>query len=60
MARNVAILAGVPVNFNTGALPNDLNECHVVAAELGYPLMLKASWGGGGRGMRYWLSMKMN
>ncbi|MEG2695861.1 MAG: biotin carboxylase N-terminal domain-containing protein, partial [Acinetobacter sp.] len=52
MARNVAILAGVPVVPATGALPNDLNECHVVAAEVGYPLMLKASWGGGGRGMR--------
>ena len=25
---------------------------HAMAAEVGYPLMLKASWGGGGRGMR--------
>lgn len=43
---------GVPVALKPQALPNDLNECHVVAAEVGYPLMLKASWGGGGRSMR--------
>jgi pyruvate carboxylase len=36
----------------TGALPRDLEGALALAATLGYPLMLKASWGGGGRGMR--------
>lgn len=52
MARNVAIIAGVPVIPATAALPYDLHDCHMIANEIGYPLMLKASWGGGGRGMR--------
>ncbi len=51
-ARQVAIQAGVPVVPATGALPPDIEEVKAMAAEIGYPLMLKASWGGGGRGMR--------
>jgi pyruvate carboxylase len=51
-ARNAAIAAGVPVMPATPPLPADLIECRLQAAEIGYPVMLKASWGGGGRGMR--------
>jgi pyruvate carboxylase len=51
-ARAAAVAAGVPVMPATGPLPQDLAECARLAAEIGYPLMLKASWGGGGRGMR--------
>ncbi len=51
-ARNAAIAAGVPVMPATDPLPHDLGECKRLAAGIGYPLMLKASWGGGGRGMR--------
>ena len=51
-AREVAIKAGVPVVPATGALPEDIAGAKKMAAEVGYPLMLKASWGGGGRGMR--------
>ena len=51
-ARNAAIAAGVPVVPATSALPRDLEAAKKMAAEVGYPLMLKASWGGGGRGMR--------
>jgi len=51
-ARAVAVAADVPVVPATGALPDDLQACKRMAAEVGYPLMLKASWGGGGRGMR--------
>ena len=51
-ARTLAEEAGVPVTPATGALPEDLDEARALAAEVGYPLMLKASWGGGGRGMR--------
>ena len=51
-ARNAAIAAGVPVMPATAPLPADLDTCKTLAREIGYPLMLKASWGGGGRGMR--------
>ena len=51
-ARNMAIASGVPVVPATDALPDDLDAVAKMAAEIGYPLMLKASWGGGGRGMR--------
>lgn len=51
-ARNLAIEAGVPVVPASDALPTDLDEVAVIAEKIGYPLMLKASWGGGGRGMR--------
>jgi pyruvate carboxylase len=51
-ARNLAVSAGVPVMPATSALPDDPVETARLAEEVGYPLMLKASWGGGGRGMR--------
>ncbi|MBO6756901.1 MAG: pyruvate carboxylase [Roseibium sp.] len=51
-ARNLAIEAGVPVMPATEPLPEDVGEIKRQAAEIGYPVMLKASWGGGGRGMR--------
>ena len=51
-ARALAERVGVPVVPATGALPTDMDECRRQAAKIGYPLMLKASWGGGGRGMR--------
>ncbi len=51
-ARNLATSAGVPVMPATPALPADLEICKKQAAKVGYPVMLKASWGGGGRGMR--------
>ncbi|CAA7619155.1 Pyruvate carboxylase [Magnetospirillum sp. LM-5] len=51
-ARNAAVAAGVPVMPATGPLPHDDQACLKLAADVGYPLMLKASWGGGGRGMR--------
>ncbi|MBX5459517.1 MAG: pyruvate carboxylase [Steroidobacteraceae bacterium] len=51
-ARNLATSAGVPVMPATGPLPADLQACLPLAHAIGYPVMLKASWGGGGRGMR--------
>jgi pyruvate carboxylase len=51
-ARNLAISVGVPVMPATEPLPDEPAEVKRVAAEIGYPVMLKASWGGGGRGMR--------
>ena len=51
-ARNLAVEVGVPVVPATDPLPEDTEAVRRLAAEIGYPLMLKASWGGGGRGMR--------
>ncbi|MFY0734272.1 MULTISPECIES: pyruvate carboxylase [Aurantimonas] len=51
-ARNLALEVGVPVVPATVPLPDDMDEVRRMAAEVGYPVMLKASWGGGGRGMR--------
>ena len=51
-ARELAESADVPVMPATAALPMDMAECRRLAEEIGFPLMLKASWGGGGRGMR--------
>ncbi len=51
-ARKVAIEAGVPVVPATEVLPDDMAEVRRMADAVGYPFMLKASWGGGGRGMR--------
>ena len=51
-ARRVAVEADVPVIPATEVLGDDMSVIKSQAAEIGYPLMLKASWGGGGRGMR--------
>ncbi|WP_370204715.1 pyruvate carboxylase, partial [Pararhodobacter marinus] len=51
-ARKVAIEAGVPVIPATEVLGDDMAEIRRMADAVGYPLMLKASHGGGGRGMR--------
>jgi acetyl-CoA carboxylase biotin carboxylase subunit len=55
-ARAAMIAAGVPVvPGNNGSDGNgfaDLDEARAAADEMGYPVMLKAAAGGGGRGMR--------
>jgi pyruvate carboxylase len=51
-ARNLAIRAGVPVMSATAPLPKAEKRIKALADEIGYPVMVKATWGGGGRGMR--------
>ncbi len=51
-ARNLAMAAGVPVMPATAPLPAGETAIIAMARAVGFPLMLKASWGGGGRGMR--------
>lgn len=52
-ARELAESADVPMVPATGALPDDDAEVMRLATEVvGLPVMIKASWGGGGRGMR--------
>jgi len=51
-AREVADAARVPVIPGSGPLPDDNDATVALALDIGLPVMLKASWGGGGRGMR--------
>ena len=51
-ARQAADAAGMPRVPGSVTGLADLEEAHKVAAEIGYPVMLKAAAGGGGKGMR--------
>ncbi len=51
-ARAIATAAGVPTVPATDALPEDPGAALDIARKVGFPGILKASWGGGGRGMR--------
>lgn len=52
-AKDAMIAAGVPcVPGSDGAIPEDPQECLSMAEGIGYPVIIKAAGGGGGRGMR--------
>ena len=52
-AKNAMKKAGVPVvPGSEGAVPEDPKEIIKIARAIGYPVIIKASGGGGGRGMR--------
>ncbi|MFO0880996.1 MAG: pyruvate carboxylase [Gemmataceae bacterium] len=51
VARGIAMQARVPVLPGSSAVKSN-EEAHKVAADLGYPVIVKAAMGGGGRGMR--------
>lgn len=52
-AKQAMIKAGVPcVPGSEGALPEDPKEIVKIARAVGYPVIIKAAGGGGGRGMR--------
>ncbi len=51
-ARKIAEQAGVPIIPGTGLAPDDPQQARQAAETIGYPLIVKASFGGGGRGMR--------
>ncbi|RQO62508.1 acetyl-CoA carboxylase biotin carboxylase subunit [Paucibacter sp. KBW04] len=52
-AKQAMIRAGVPcVPGSEGALPDDPREIVKIARSIGYPVIIKAAGGGGGRGMR--------
>ncbi len=52
LARETMKKAGVPLIPGSDGVISDLNALREVANELGYPVMIKAAAGGGGRGMR--------
>ncbi|MBR2111434.1 acetyl-CoA carboxylase biotin carboxylase subunit [Helicobacter sp.] len=51
-AKDVMKKAGVPVIMGSDGALKDYKEAQKVAEEIGYPVILKAAAGGGGRGMR--------
>ena len=51
-ARQTAIKAGVPVVPGSDGAVTDLDEAASIAENIGYPVMIKAAAGGGGRGIR--------
>ncbi|MGH9558407.1 MAG: biotin carboxylase N-terminal domain-containing protein, partial [Bryobacteraceae bacterium] len=51
-ARKIAIAAGAPVVPGTEQAIENIDEAKRIASELGYPVLLKAAAGGGGKGMR--------
>lgn len=51
-ARRAAAEAGVPITPGSDGLCSGAGEVKRVGAEVGYPLVIKASAGGGGKGMR--------
>jgi acetyl-CoA carboxylase biotin carboxylase subunit len=51
-ARKIALEAGVPVVPGTIEPIRSFDDARAAALDIGYPIMLKASAGGGGKGMR--------
>ena len=51
-ARATMMEAGVPCIPGSDGILKDYKECLKVAREMGFPVMLKATAGGGGKGMR--------
>ncbi len=52
MAKKTMAEAGVPVIPGTDGIVSDVKSALIAANEIGYPVIVKASAGGGGRGMR--------
>jgi acetyl-CoA carboxylase biotin carboxylase subunit len=51
-ARELMIKHGVPVVPGSDGLVEDADQAEAIAKQIGYPVLIKASAGGGGRGMR--------
>jgi acetyl-CoA carboxylase biotin carboxylase subunit len=52
-AKQTVKKAGVPVVPGSDGVVKSFDEARAIAAEIGYPVMVKASAGGGGRGIRF-------
>lgn len=52
MAREAMEKAGLPIIPGTGILGESISKLHKAATSVGFPLIIKASAGGGGRGMQ--------
>jgi acetyl-CoA carboxylase biotin carboxylase subunit len=51
-AKDTMIKAGVPCIPGSGGLVEDIAEAKKIASQIGYPIIIKATAGGGGKGMR--------
>ncbi|MBF7095929.1 acetyl-CoA carboxylase biotin carboxylase subunit [Alkalibacter mobilis] len=51
-ARDLMIKSGVPVIPGSDGPISDISEAYDVAEKIGFPVIIKASMGGGGKGMR--------
>lgn len=51
-AREIMMSSGIPVVPGSQGAVSDVNEAMSIAEKIGYPVMVKASAGGGGRGIR--------
>jgi acetyl-CoA carboxylase biotin carboxylase subunit len=51
LARNLMASVGVPVSAGTSEPPEQVTDALAAAAQIGYPVMIKAAAGGGGIGM---------
>ena len=51
-ARRTMMASGVPIVPGSDGIIDDVAEAKAVAEEIGFPIMIKASAGGGGKGMR--------
>jgi len=51
-ARKIVSKAGVPVVPGSNGSVKNIEEAKAIASEIGFPILIKASAGGGGRGMR--------
>ena len=51
-AKSTMKSAGVPTIPGSEGIISNFNECQKIAKKIGYPIMLKATAGGGGKGMR--------
>ena len=52
VARHIAKGLGISVIPGADQVVKDLDQASIVVKELGFPLIIKATYGGGGRGMR--------
>lgn len=52
LARETMHKAGVPIVPGSNGVISDFNEAKRIAGDIGYPIIIKATAGGGGRGMR--------
>ncbi|MGA0045178.1 MAG: acetyl-CoA carboxylase biotin carboxylase subunit [Candidatus Kapaibacteriota bacterium] len=53
IAKETMVAAGVPVVPGSEGVAGSIDDARRIAEEVGYPVMLKAVAGGGGKGMRY-------
>ena len=52
LAKETMKKAGVPVIPGSDGVVSDINDAKRIASDIGYPIIIKATAGGGGRGMR--------